>query len=72
MALSLDKKSTALLEQQPFPRFSDDEFDRRKRALIGVMQKMQVDHLLVCGEQRVGSGVAWITGWPTTDRKSVV
>ena len=66
MPLALDKKSAALLEQQPFPRFSDDEFARRKRALVGAMQKMQVDHLLVCGEQRVGSGVAWITGWPTT------
>ena len=66
MGLAIDPRLTALMEQQPFATFSPDEFARRKRALIGAMQKMQVDHLLVCGEQRVGSGVAWLTGWPTT------
>jgi Xaa-Pro aminopeptidase len=60
------------MEQQPFPTFSADEFARRKRALIGSMQKMHVDHLLVCGEQRVGSGVAWVTGWPTTTEALVI
>jgi Xaa-Pro aminopeptidase len=45
---------------------------RRRRALIGAMQKMQVDHLLVCGEQRVGSGVAWLTGWPATTEALVI
>ena len=72
MALPLDARLTALLEQQPFPRFSQEEFARRKRALIGAMQRMQVDHLILCGEQRVGSGVAWITGWPTTTEALVV
>ena len=72
MTLSLDAKLAALIEQQPFPRFSDAEFARRKRALIAAMQKMQVDHLLVCGEQRVGSGVGWLTGWPTTTEALVV
>ena len=72
MTLSLDPKLTALLDQQPFPAFSRDEFARRKRALIGAMQKMQVDHLIVCGEQRVGSGVGWLTGWPTTTEALVI
>jgi Xaa-Pro aminopeptidase len=72
MALQLDSKLRALVDQQPFPRFSDDEFARRRSALIGAMQKMQVDHLIVCGEQRVGSGVTWITGWPTTTEALVI
>ena len=72
MALQLDAKLRKLADQQPFPRFSDDEFARRRSALIGAMQKMQVDHLLVCGEQRVGSGVAWITGWPATTEALVI
>jgi Xaa-Pro aminopeptidase len=72
MALTLGTKQKRLLEQKPFPRFSDDEFERRRHALIGAMQKMQVDHLLVCGEQRVGSGVGWITGWPTTTEALVI
>jgi Xaa-Pro dipeptidase len=66
MAFQLDPKLAAIAGEKPFPRFSDDEMARRRNALIGAMQKMQVDHLLVCGEQRVGSGVAWLTGWPAT------
>jgi Xaa-Pro dipeptidase len=72
MGVPVDPRLTALMEQQPFPTFSRNEFARRKRALIGAMQKMHVDHLLVCGEQRVGSGVAWITGWPTTTEALVI
>src|SRR5918912_3660538 len=66
MTLQLDQRLAAIAGQAPFPRFSDDELARRRTALIGAMLKMQVDHLLVCGEQRVGSGVVWLTGWPAT------
>jgi Xaa-Pro aminopeptidase len=70
--VQLDAKLAAIVEQKPFSQFSDDEFARRRTALIGAMQKMQVDHLLVCGEQRVGSGVAWLTGWPATVEALVI
>jgi Xaa-Pro dipeptidase len=72
MTLQLEPNLAALAAQQPFSRFSDDEFARRHSALIGAMQKAQVDHLIVCGEQRVGSGVPWITGWPTTTEALVI
>jgi Xaa-Pro dipeptidase len=72
MTFQLDAKLAAIVGQKPFPRFSDDEMARRRNALIGAMQKMQVDHLLVCGEQRVGSGVAWLTGWPATVEALVI
>ena len=58
MTVQLDPKLAAIAAQKPFARFSDDEMARRRTAVIGAMQKMQVDHLLVCGEQRSGSGVA--------------
>jgi Xaa-Pro aminopeptidase len=66
MTLQLDPKLAAITQQKPFARFSDDEYQRRRTALIGLMQKMDVDHLLVCGEQRAGSGVVWLTAWPVT------
>jgi Xaa-Pro dipeptidase len=66
MSLKLEFRLAAIADKQPFPRFSDAELDRRRRGVIGAMHRMQVDHLLVCGEQRVGSGVAWLTGWPAT------
>src|SRR4051812_6296113 len=72
MAMNLDERLREIVEQQPFPRFSDGEYDARRRALLGAMQKMQVDHLLVCGEQRVGSGVGWLTGWPATTEALVI
>jgi Xaa-Pro dipeptidase len=72
MTMQLDPRLAAIAGQQPFPRFSPEEMDRRRRALIGAMQKMQVDHLLVCGEQRSGSGVQWITGWPATTEALVI
>lgn len=72
MAVQLDPKLAAIASAKPFPRFSDDEMARRRTALIGAMQKMQVDHLLVCGEQRVGSAVAWLTGWPATVEALVI
>ena len=72
MAVQLDPKLAAIAGAKPFPRFSDDEMARRRTALMGAMQKMQVDHLLVCGEQRVGSAVAWLTGWPATVEALVI
>jgi Xaa-Pro dipeptidase len=72
MTLQLDSSLQALVDQKPYARFSDEEMARRRRALIGAMQKMQVDQLLVCGEQRVGSGVGWLTGWPATTEALVI
>jgi Xaa-Pro aminopeptidase len=72
MGVQLDPKLAAIAGAKPFARFSDDEMARRRTALIGAMQKMQVDHLLVCGEQRVGSAVAWLTGWPATVEALVI
>lgn len=72
MTLQLEPRLAAIAEGKPYPRFSDAEMARRRAALVGAMQKMQVDHLLVCGEQRAGSGVAWATGWPTTTEAIVI
>ena len=72
MTFQLEPRLAAIAEEKPYPRFSDGEIARRRAALIGAMQKMQVDHLLVCGEQRAGSGVGWLTGWPTTTEAIVI
>lgn len=55
-----------------YPRFSDAEMARRRAALARVMEEAGVDHLLVCGEQRAGTGVAWLTSWPTTTEAMVI
>src|SRR5262245_37815 len=51
---------------QDIPRFSDGEYQRRRRALSGVMENAGVDHLLVVSAQSVGNATRWITAWPGT------
>ena len=66
-----DPKISAILAQE-YGRFSNREYERRRRALADVMAKHDVDHLLMCGEQRAGTGVSWLTGWPTSTEAIVV
>ena len=61
----------AILEQE-YGRFSDAEYERRRRALAEVMNRNGCDALLLCGEQRVPSHVHWLTGWPATTEAMAV
>ena len=67
----LEPRLKALIDQD-YPRFSDAEFARRRRALDDVMTKHGCDCLLVCGENRAGTGVQWLTGWPITTEAIVL
>jgi Xaa-Pro aminopeptidase len=71
LALSLDP-GLAAIQAAEYPRFSDAEIARRRTALLGAMEQAGVDHLLVCGEQRAGTGVGWLTSWPTTVEAYVI
>ena len=66
-----DPKIAAILAA-PYGRFSDAEFARRRSALADVMHRHECDALLLCGEQRVGTGVGWLTGWATTTEAMVL
>jgi Xaa-Pro aminopeptidase len=57
---------------QEYPRFSDAEYARRHRALQAVMERADVDHLLVVTDHRVGNAPQWVTGWPGTVEAYVV
>jgi Xaa-Pro aminopeptidase len=60
-----DPEIQAILAQ-PYGRFSDTEFSRRRQALAEVQQRHECDAIVVCGEDRAGTGVHWLTGWPTS------
>ena len=60
-----------LLEQE-YPRFSGGEYARRHRALELVMQRHDVDHLLVVTDHRAGNAPQWVTGWPGTVEAYVI
>ena len=55
-----------------FPRFSDAEYARRHAALGGVMERAEVDHLLIVTDHRAGNAPQWVTGWPGTVEAYVV
>ncbi len=67
----VEPRLQALIDQD-YPRFSDAEFARRRRALGDVMARHGCDCVLVCGENRAGTGVQWLTGWPTTTEAIVL
>jgi len=54
------------IRAQEYPRFSAAEMARRREALAAEVGRAGVDVALVCGEQRAGGGVGWLTGWPVT------
>src|SRR4051812_7028579 len=62
----------AAIHAAEYPRFSDAEMARRRAALERVMREADVDHLLVCGEQRAGTGVGWLTSWSATTEAIVI
>jgi Xaa-Pro dipeptidase len=70
-SLKLEPRLQAILEQE-YPRFSDAEYARRHRLLAGVMEKNDVDHLLVVTDHRTGNAPQWVTGWPGTVEAYVV
>jgi len=47
-----------------YPTFSDQEIDRRHRALYALMEREGVEALLVYGTGRYASDIYWLTDWP--------
>ena len=69
---TLGESSIRAILDQEYPRFSDVEYARRRARLEQVMAARDCDHLLICGEQRSGGGVQWVTGWPVTTEGYVI
>ena len=68
----LEDPAIQAILSQPYGRFSDQEFERRRRALTEVQRRHGCDAIVVCGEERTGTGVYWLTGWPTSAEAMVV
>ncbi len=60
------------LLEQDYPRFSDAEYARRHDALARLLEKHELDHLLVVTDQRTGNAPQWVTGWPGTVEAFVI
>src|SRR6266566_3534544 len=49
-----------------YPRFSEAEMARRRRAVEPALAEAGCEHLVFCGANRTGSSVQWLTQWPVT------
>jgi Xaa-Pro dipeptidase len=54
------------LYRETYPRFSEAEMQRRRHDIERIMEAAKIEHLLICGINRAGSAVPWLTGWPVT------
>jgi len=45
---------------------------RRREAVAAVLSEAEVEHLVVYGANRAGSGVQWLTRWPVTREAAVI
>ena len=57
---------------QPYPKFSDQEYARRKQALTDVMNSLEIDTVLLVTTGGVGNATRWITNWPGTQQALTV
>src|SRR5258706_12550923 len=69
--LELAPRVRAIVAQKS-RRFPDAEYARRHRALQAVMEKANVDHLLVVTDHRTGNAPQWVTSWPGTVEAYVI
>jgi len=65
MMLELEPRLQAIMAQE-FPRFSEEEYLRRRNSLSEVMKRHDLDHLLIVTDHRSGNAPQWATGWPGT------
>ncbi len=55
-----------------YPRFSESELDRRRKAVLDVLAAHGLDGVLVFGANRAGSAIQWLSEWPVTREASLV
>ncbi len=71
MAPELPVHLRSILEDE-YPRFSDAEIARRRKAVAEVMAAQNLDHCVIYGANWTGSAVQWLTRWPVTTEAAVV
>ena len=55
-----------------FAGFTEAEMRRRRREIEAVLEREELDHVLVYGANRSGSAVSWLTQWPVTREAHVL
>jgi Xaa-Pro aminopeptidase len=53
-------------QRQDYPTFSDQELERRHRAVYDLMEQQGVDAMLFYGSGRYASDIYWLSDWPSS------
>lgn len=53
-------------QRQDYPTFSDEELERRHRAVYALMEQDGVDAMLFYGSGRYASDIYWLSDWPSS------
>jgi Xaa-Pro dipeptidase len=53
-------------QRSDYPTFSDEELNRRHKAVYGLMDQEGVDAILVYGSGRYASDIYWLSDWPSS------
>jgi Xaa-Pro aminopeptidase len=53
-------------QRQDYPTFSDQELERRHRAVYALMEQEGVDAVLFYGSGRYASDIYWLSDWPSS------
>ena len=64
--------ATSADHEQPYPRFSDAELDRRRAHSEQLILAKGLDALILYGADRSGTAVRWLTEWPVTREAAVL
>jgi Xaa-Pro aminopeptidase len=59
-------------DERELQRFTDEEIDRRRAALVALAAQAGVDHVLLYGANKLAGAVTWLTQWPVTREAAVV
>lgn len=70
-AWAAEPELLSLLSQE-YPRFSDAEMTRRRRAIESVMASASVSHLLIYGIGGRGGAVTWLSQWLVTNEAQLI
>jgi Xaa-Pro aminopeptidase len=53
-------------QRQDYPTFSDEELERRHRAVYALIEQEGVDAMLFYGSGRYASDIYWLSDWPSS------
>jgi Xaa-Pro aminopeptidase len=60
------------LLDQHYPRFSNTEFERRRKLVLDVCEREELDAVIIAQSMRAGTATFWFTGWPVTQEAITV